>query len=440
MERGQRTIDTVIVGAGAAGLTAAAYLVRAGQQVTVLEKARTCGGRGRTRSHDGFQFNVGPHALYLQGAGRRTLADLQIPIHGSPPPRGWAMYGEQFHSLPLSAAGLWRSRLFPLSGKWAVTRFLASLARTSTRELQSVGFADWLANQIRDEPARQFLTALFRLTTYTADLESLSAGAAIEQFKTGLGGVWYLDGGWQSLVDGLQSFVQSRGGRVQTNRRVSAIGRDREMVVVRLIDGGQTACRNLVLAVDPETVSELLPDAATASSIGDGPPVLAASLDVGLSALPNPDRLFALGIDRPVYFSVHSASARLAPPGAAVVHAMKYLERPAPDPATVERELESLFDRCQPGWRELVVERRFLPNLTVASRAVTAQSGGLVGRPGPELSGAGNIYLAGDWIGPTGMLADASFASARLAAERILAQSGLRRQPSSSTAYAIQTA
>lgn len=427
MMREQCETDTVIVGAGAAGLTAAAYLVRAGQKVTVAEKSRACGGRARTRNQDGFHFNVGPHALYLNGAGRRILAELQIPVQGSPPPRGWAWRGEQLYRLPRTAAGLWRSSMFSLADKWAVTRFLASLSKLSTHELQGLGLADWLAEQVRNEPARQFLAAMFRLTTYTADLERLSAGAAIEQFKIGAGGVLYLDGGWQTLIDGLQSFVQSRGGQVQTARCAAAIERDGEAILVRLADGGRIVCRNVVLAADPQTVRELLPEPASCTSAETERPVLAACLDVALSRLPEPGRLFALGIDQPVYFSVHSTVARLAPRDGAVIHVMKYLSQPVADSGTVEGELESLLDRFQPGWRELVVERRFLPNLTVAHRTVTAESGGADGRPGPELPGIDGVSLAGDWVGPVGMLADASFASGRSAAERILEQDRSRR-------------
>ena len=46
------------------------------------------------------------------------------------------------------------------------------------------------------------LAALFRLSTYCDDPEQMSAGAAIDQLKLALAGnVWYLDGGWQTLVE-----------------------------------------------------------------------------------------------------------------------------------------------------------------------------------------------------------------------------------------------
>ena len=54
-------MTTAIIGGGIAGLTAAAYLARAGRRVTVFEKAQAIGGRARTEIKNGFAFNIGPH-------------------------------------------------------------------------------------------------------------------------------------------------------------------------------------------------------------------------------------------------------------------------------------------------------------------------------------------------------------------------------------------
>ena len=40
-----------------------------------------------------------------------------------------------------------------------------------------------------------------------------------------------------------------------------------------------------------------------------------------------------------------------------------------------------------------------------------ATAGGLAGRPAVVVPGADGLLLAGDWVGPTGMLADAAVAS-----------------------------
>ena len=67
-----------------------------------------------------------------------------------------------------------------------------------------------------------------------------------------------------------------------------------------------------------------------------------------------------------------------------------------------------MLDQLQPGWREVVIERRFLPRMVAASALATAADGGLAGRPGPQVPEAPGLYLAGDWVGPQGWLADAS--------------------------------
>jgi phytoene dehydrogenase-like protein len=146
--------------------------------------------------------------------------------------------------------------------------------------------------------------------------------------------------------------------------------------------------------------------------------VRAACLDLALASLPDPRATFALGMDRPLYLSVHSAAARLAPEGGALVHAARYLDPSEPEDAERDRgEIERVLDLVQPGWREQVVHKRFLPHLVVTHGLVTAARGATAGRPGPEVPGTRGLYVAGDWVGPEGQLADASLASARRAAE-----------------------
>ena len=72
----------------------------------------------------------------------------------------------------------------------------------------------------------------------------------------------------------------------------------------------------MILALGPDEASELVDagrHAFFARASGSCSAVRAACLDLGLARLPVPKRPFALGIDRPLYFSVHSASASSRP-------------------------------------------------------------------------------------------------------------------------------
>jgi phytoene dehydrogenase-like protein len=144
-------------------------------------------------------------------------------------------------------------------------------------------------------------------------------------------------------------------------------------------------------------------------------------MDLGLRELPLADRTFALGIDMPLYMSVHSRWADLAPKRTALVHVAKYLPIAGVADHDKDRlELEQLMDLVQPGWREQIVHERFLPRLTVTHALVRARNGGLAGRPAVDAPAIENVYIVGDWVGPEGMLVDAAFASAYRAARSIL--------------------
>ena len=68
----------VIVGAGMAGLTAAAYLARENFDVLILDKNSRSGGLVNTFDKDGFVFDTGPRAFVNSGIVKPILKDLGI--------------------------------------------------------------------------------------------------------------------------------------------------------------------------------------------------------------------------------------------------------------------------------------------------------------------------------------------------------------------------
>jgi hypothetical protein len=66
------------------------------------------------------------------------------------------------------------------------------------------------------------------------------------------------------------------------------------------------------------------------------------------------------------------------------------------------------------------VHERSLHRLVVAHGAPTAAGGGLSGRPVIDALGIPGVFVAGDWVGPEGLLADAAAASGTAAARAAL--------------------
>lgn len=425
MSHKNRSLDTLVIGGGLAGLTAGVILARGGQRVAVLEKGREAGGRAQSQTRRGFQFNLGPHALYRGGKAAEVLRSLGIPFHGSVPSGGYGLARGSLHALPANTWSLLTTTLLSPREKFELVQFWPQLANADPRTLETRSVREWLDAAVRTPGVRQLIEALIRVATYSGDLDRLNAGAALQQVQIALrSGVWYLDGGWQMLVDGLRDAFERSGGELECGSRAARVESNRDHVTVHLADGSALDAGNVVIAASPEVVAELVSQAEPGflARLSTLRPVVAATLDLALSELPAPRQTFALGIDAPFYFSVHSAWARLTAAGGALIHAAKYLSDPILEPAAVRAELESLLDRVQPGWRRFLIDERFLPHVVVTNMLVTREEHGLAGRPGVELPGEHGIYLAGDWIGDEGMLADASLASAGRAANLILAR------------------
>jgi len=416
--------DVVVIGAGLGGLIAAIDLARHGREVVVCEKSKQIGGRAITQEESGYLWNLGPHALYRRGAAKRILDDLGVRVTGGMPSGSgrFAVHRGKLHTLPTGFVSLVSTGLMPLGAKLEFARLLTAIGRIDPEPLRAVTVAAWLGERTRHEAVAGFLGALVRLTSYVNAADAMSAGDAVEQIQLALAGnVLYLDGGWQTLVDGLVAVAERAGVRVERAAAARSVVVSDGTLGVRLADGRSIVGGAVVAAVPPQAVASLFDGALPQQlrgAVAGATPVRAACLDLALSSLPAANATFALGVDAPTYLSVHSAAAKLAPDGGAVVHVAKYLA-PGDDGATgVEHELEQLTDLVQPGWRERVVTRRFLPAMIVTHALPAAANGGKTGRPKPEDTGIAGLFLAGDWVGGEGLLADAAAASARTAAER----------------------
>ncbi len=415
-------MHTAIIGGGIAGLTAAAYLARAGRAVTVFEKSHRMGGRARTELKHGFAFNFGPHALYRHGAGVKILHELGVEFSGkiNGTDGAFAIDNGAKHTLPGGFVSLLTTGLLNLPAKLEAAKLLANLPKLETTALDALTVREWLAREVKHPKVAQFVQALFRVATYTNDPERQSAGAALRQFQMALsGGVYYLDNGWQTLVNGLRAVAEQAGATIQTDTSITAIERSAQGFVIQFANGQSAAASSVLIAASPTEAAALVKANETLTDWARTlMPVRAACLDVALTHLPEPHARFGLGIDQPYYFSVHSATAKLAPDNGAMIHVAKYLPTHSDEEAhAIEQQLEQVFDLLQPGWRKAVVARRFLPRITVTNALLTTSP-----RPTPAVPGLEGLYVTGDWVGHEGQLVDASFASAKTAAALIAQQ------------------
>ncbi|MFN0095268.1 MAG: phytoene desaturase family protein [Dehalococcoidia bacterium] len=420
-----------VIGGGLAGLTAAAYLARDGVGVALIERAPQAGGRAITVEKSGFKLNLGPHALYRDSPAPAILAELGVAVPGrSPEVKGVALKGGRRHILPSSATALFRTGVLSAREKVVVSAFLAGLGRMDFSAIASEPLDVWLRRRFESEGARSLVAALVRLATYANAPEVASAGAAMAQLRSALRGVTYIEGGWQTLVDGLRGRAEAAGVRF-VRGRASRVGMPSPRRRVEIAGGAAIEAEAVIIAASPADAATLLTGAeheAPAMWAAQAVPARASCLDIALTRLPRRRPLFALGVDEATYLSVHSAYAKLAPSGATLVSLAKYLRPDEHDPGAALRELEATMDLVHPGWRALEVDRQFLPSLIVMHDQPRAATGGLAGRPPVAVPAAPGVFVAGDWAGPEGWLAGAALASARAAAAQARAHLASTRE------------
>lgn len=423
--------DVTVIGGGLAGLTAAVFLAKQGLRTLVLEQSSRLGGRASTLERDGCLFNIGPHALYRMGHGLKILQEL-----GFDPEAGDAVLGGRLvtqsgvHGLPISAMELLKTNAFSFREKIELARVLTKVSKVVPEASMQWSLEEWIHQNARYENVRKFLRTLFRLASYSNAPDQVSAGICIRQFQVSRGGVRYLHGGWQSMVNSLADRARSAGAVLRTGQKVVSISGTHPAMNVQIVDHLMVETQYIVAAIDPQITHKLtgkVPNSHLANLCERLIPVPGAVLDVSLRRLPDPSTNFALHLDHPYYYSNHSSVARLTRHSNHVVlHLHKYLSPDDPPNANRDRaELEGFLDLLQPGWREEEITSRFLPRIAVTYGLPTVERA-CANEEENVVADIPGLHLAGDWTVCDAMLADAAITSGKEAAQRILA-GGIRR-------------
>lgn len=420
----ERRVDVLVVGAGLAGLTAAAVAAGEHARVAVLDGRRPGGRATTTRYDDGIAFNEGAHALYRRGEAARVLADLGLRPTGAGPAadRGQLLRHGVTHGLPTGAVGVARTRLLTPRGRAQFARLMTRISRVRPAEVAGLSVAAWFARLGLADDVRALLGFLVRLSTYASDLERLPAEVFVAQQAAASAGVLYLDDGFQQLVDGLAGVATGRGARVADHDAAVSVSATPGGWSVVTASGVEWRAPSVVLAAGGPTAAAGLLGERPDAWASVGPDATMACLDVAARRPADPPLLF--GVDVPLYLSTHCPPARLAPSGVTVVEVMRYRSTgEAGDPAADRAELEGFLARTGIGAAD-VVRARYLHRM-VALHGIPDPATGLRGRPPVAVDAADGLFVAGDWVGPSGWLTDASLASGE-AAGLLAASAALR--------------
>jgi phytoene dehydrogenase-like protein len=394
--------DAYVIGGGLAGLAAAAIVAAAGHTVTVHESRNRLGGRATTDERRGFRFNQGPHAFYRGGEGAQVLGRLGIRPSGSVPATAAArmVRAGTSYVAPGSASTLARTRLLGVRDKAALAAVLTRLPKIDATSLAGLTVGEWIDGLTDRAAIREILHSIVRLTTYVNGPDHLSADVAAMQVQRGLGeGVLYLDNGWQQLVDRLAA---RPGVTFEAGAPITSLDD---------LDGFGKGSAVIVAAGSPCTAA-----AITGHGYAAGLEATVGVLDLGLAA--PPEHSFAMGLDEPLYLSNHGVPQGMAPAGKASISLAEYQRvgsTVGDEPAVARRRLREFAVHAGVA-DDQIVEERYLRRMVAVTSIATAATGGLEGRSPVAVPDRPGVFVAGDWVGRRGHLADAVLASAEEAA------------------------
>jgi protoporphyrinogen oxidase len=174
------TIDTLIIGAGPAGLTTAYSLAKAGHGVIVIEQDKHyVGGISRTVTYKGFLFDIGGHRFFSKSREVVALWDEILPDDFLVRPRlSRIYYAGKFYAYPLKAFEALRN--LGLAQSMACLASYAYARAFPVRDPKT--FHQWMRNEFGER-----LYAIF-FKTYTEkvwgmDCNDISADWAAQRIK-----------------------------------------------------------------------------------------------------------------------------------------------------------------------------------------------------------------------------------------------------------------
>jgi protoporphyrinogen oxidase len=149
--------NTVVIGAGPAGLIAAYELVKNDQRAIVLEQADKVGGISRTETYKGYRFDIGGHRFFtkvgeVQALWKEILGDDFIQV----PRMSRIYYRNRFFDYPLSITNTLKN-LGPIDSGLIVLSYLKARAQARLQpDVEAENFEDWVVERFGDRLYRTF--------------------------------------------------------------------------------------------------------------------------------------------------------------------------------------------------------------------------------------------------------------------------------------------
>jgi len=206
--------DTVILGAGAGGMCAAARLVAAGKSVLVVESLNRVGGRASSEVIDDFIVNIGAIAIELGSTFEETFAALDVKLDVREPNPATVFYVDG-KLINVAKGGGWGFLLGTFTKQAAKIGAKFADARGGDLPEARMTTAEWLTKYTKNETVH----AIFRnlcAAIFAVNADELPARAFLTYFavKGAFKRFGFCPRGTIGLWNDLADAVRAHGGEI----------------------------------------------------------------------------------------------------------------------------------------------------------------------------------------------------------------------------------
>ncbi len=436
MTKEEYRMKVAVIGGGLAGLTAAAYLSEQPDMEGILfERSPQLGGRAFTYEKSGFTLNYGAHAVY--GLDRHELMHLQqelgLSFGSQQVDKRKVMYAknEKLTPAPLDFMNLMKYELLPSMQK---VRFVAEIAAVMAHIHNLKHYAtlgDYLAEADMGEDLKELWEHLVCSNFFIAPSDARKVpGPVIEEYYHNLflsnRPVNYILGSWAVITNQLKQKIEgSNRWSIKLQEAIDDIRYEDRKYKLRTKNGEYEADR-VVFAMPVQQVIKLLkgtPWEPFMAEYEDVTPTEVMVYDIGLSRIVARPFSYISDMDNKMFISDVSATDHtIAPEDGQLLQGIAYLDdrfdseedRKAYLNGKTE-QMEALFDKHYPGWREAVAVKR------VSKKAMVSSVKNIVtNKLLPVRMEHVPFYFCGDGCQGKGELAERAFSSARAAAKTLI--------------------
>jgi 15-cis-phytoene desaturase len=422
--------DVVIVGGGLAGLSAAAYLSSKGKKIVLLERG-ALGGRAVTLKIKGFNFNFGAHAIYGRDTSVLRTFENELGLHidwqDFNPNKAKYDLGDDLTAVPANVQGLFRTKLLKGLDKVKFTfEVLKTMLKMETGH-PHLSIEKWMERKGVSEEVKEMMLTLASSNFFTREPEKIPSDVFFNYYRrlfTTNKPVAYIGGGWQALIDEFVRVIEQNNGTILTKTRVEAFRVENDRVTAVVTADGEISGDEFISCIPPKEMVKAFKETKLEHAISQYAsydPTYVVVYDVGLKERIDVPYTYIYDKSNNIFITdISYYDTTCVPEGGQLLQATAYINtEDLGNKETLEQrkaQIEQLYDKHFPGWREQLVVPR------VSTRAVVQEiKWTMTQKPLPIfLPEYRNLFFAGDWCEGQGQLSELSFSSAYEVSKLIL--------------------